>query len=423
MLNRKTPPEIRPITHLVLPRPTLVRLANGIPVHVLDYPTGQDIVKLEVVFRGGRLDEEKRLASRATARLLREGTRTRTAAEIAEHIDFFGGSISIPVNLDAANFTLFSLKKYFADLLPVFAEVLHAPSFPESELETFKRTSIQELTVELEKPEVVAYRKITEFIFGENHPYGYNSELPDYEALTRDDLLRHFQKWFHPANCIIFASGRIDAEVLRQLEEFFGKETRPGPLPIFAGEATAARPRKVKIAHPGSLQTAIKIGRRLFNKAHPDYPGMFLLNTVLGGYFGSRLMLNIREKKGYTYNIYSTADAMWHDGCFYIATEVNPESASDALRQIRREMKKLREKPVPESELEMVRSYLLGMLLNGLDGPMNASDLVKGMIVEDLPLESFDRLVETIRGITAAELQGLAVKYFQPEDFWEVVVG
>lgn len=422
MLNRKSPPPIRTVSNLTLPRPAERRLANGVPVFVLDWP-GQEIVKLEVVFRAGRPEEHKRLAARATARLMREGTRTRSAAEIAEHIDFFGGSISIPTNLDTANFTLFALRKYFADLLPVFADVLHEPSFPEKEIETFRRTSIQDLQVELEKPEVLAYRKITELIFGETHPYGYNSVAADYEALTRDDLVRHFERWFVPGNCMIFASGRVDAEVLDLLDKQFGQDTRRGDTPNFTWQPTAEKPRKIALAHPGSMQKAIKIGRRLFDKKHPDYAGMFVLNTILGGYFGSRLMMNIREKKGYTYNIYSTADAMWHDGCLYIATEVNPDAAPDALRQIRRELKKLRDTPVPEAELSMVRNYLLGTLLNGLDGPINASDLVKSMVVEDLPLTTFDHLVETIRNISAEELRLLAERYLQPKDFWEVVVG
>lgn len=325
--------------------------------------------------------------------------------------------------MDTANFTLFALKKYFTDLLPVFADVLHEPIFPEKEIETFRRTSIQDLQVELEKPEVLAYRKITELIFGETHPYGYNSVAADYEALTRDDLVRHFERWFVPGNCMIFASGRVDTEVLDLLDKYFGQDTRRGETPNFNWQTPTEKPRKIALAHPGSMQKAIKIGRRLFDKKHPDYAGMFVLNTILGGYFGSRLMMNIREKKGYTYNIYSTADAMWHDGCLYIATEVNPDAAPDALRQIRRELKKLRDTPVPEAELSMVRNYLLGILLNGLDGPINASDLVKGMIVEDLPLTTFDHLVETIRAISAEELRVLADRYFQPKDFWEVVVG
>lgn len=424
--DRKTPPPIREVQQLELPRPELFVLDNGIPVYVLDYPD-QEIVKIEVVYRAGRPDEHKRLAARATARLLRDGTRHRTGAEMAELIDYYGGTFSIPTNLDTSNFILVGLKKYAAELLPVFAEALQEPVFPEKELETFRQTHIAELLVELEKPEVRAYREITERIFGSHHPYGYNSMPADYEALTRDDLLTHFERCHTPERCRIFASGRIDRILLDQMNSLFGQGHKVLNLPVqetfVLPSGTASQPETIRLPQPDSLQTAIKIGRRLFNRRHPDYDGMFVLNTLLGGYFGSRLMMNIREKRGFTYNIYSTVDAMLHDGCFYVATEVNSDKTAATIREIMAEMQRLCTQPVPEEELSMVKNYLLGMLLNGLDGPMNTSDLVRNLVTDELPWDAFERMVETIRTITPDEIQSLARRYFQPSDFWVVTVG
>ena len=425
-LNRKLPPPIQEVQQLVLPWPAEIRLDNGIPVYVLDYPD-QEIVKIEVVYRAGRPDEHKRLAARATARLLRDGSRRRSGAEIAELIDFYGGTFSIPTNLDNSSFVLMGLKKYAGELLPVFAEALLEPVFPEKELETFRQTHVAELLVELEKPEVRAYREVTERIFGASHPYGYNSQPSDYEALTRDDLLQHFERCHTPERCRIFASGRIDEGLIAQLNALFG-QMQPGKQSVdnqsfIEEKSTPATPTAVHLPHPGSLQTAIKIGRRLFPRKHPDFDGMFVLNTLLGGYFGSRLMMNIREKRGYTYNIYSTADAMLYDGCFYIATEVNSDKTAATIREILAEMRHLCEKPVEDEELGMVRGYLLGMLLNGLDGPVNASDMVRNLIVDELPPDAFERLVHTVRHITAADLQALARRYLQAEDYWIVTVG
>jgi predicted Zn-dependent peptidase len=428
MLNRRLAPPVHQVSNLLLPYPKVLRLDNGIPLYVLDFP-GQEVLKVEAVFRAGRPQEEKRLAARATARLLREGTSTRKGAEIAEHFDFYGASVSVPTNLDTANFVLFSLSKYAADVIPVFAELLRDPSFPEDELETFRRTSIQELSIELEKVETLAYRKVTELIFGEDHPYGYNSVADDYTGIQREDLQDFFKKWYTPSNCQLFASGHVDENILKLLNQHFGTATgivHSGVSPVIPPQAAIPKTQKAKqvsIAHPGSLQTAIKIGRRAFGRSHPDFNGLFVLNTMLGGYFGSRLMAQIREKKGYTYNIYSTLDAYLTDGCLYIATEVDPGNAAATVKAIFAEMKKMREKPVPPEELEMVRNYLLGMLLNGLDGPMNISDMVRGMIVEELPWESFTDMVETIRTITAEDVQLLAQRYLQPDDFWTVTVG
>lgn len=427
MLNRKTAPDIYEVRHIKLPQAELRYLDNGIPVYILDYP-GQKIVKLEAVYRVGRPEETKRLAARATARLLRDGTLNKSGAEIAEHLDFYGASLNIPTNLDTTSFILFVLKKYAQEVIPTFAEMLHSPSFPENELENFRRTNIQDLLVELEKGETVAYRKVTELIFGEHHPYGYNSTPEDYTALQRSDLLHFFNTWYSPANCMLFASGRIDAEVFQLINEYLGQKGKgkvAGHKPSFLQlnfVVPEVLPTAVQIPLVGSLQTAIKIGRRFFHRNHPDFNGMVVLNTLLGGYFGSRLMTNIREKKGLTYNIYSSLDAYLQDGCLYIATEVSPEKSASAVRAIFRELKKLRENPVPEEELSMVRNYILGMLLNGLDGPINSSDMLRNQIVENQSPEQFEVLVQTVRSISAEALQALAQKYLQQKDFWVVTV-
>ena len=434
-MNRKIAPPTYEVRGLTLPTPQLIHLDNGIPVYVLDFP-GQEILKVEAVYRAGRPEETTRLAARVTARMLREGTRAHSGADIAEHIDFYGGTLSSPTNLDTSNFLLFCLKKYASELIPTFAEVLLEPSFPEVELETFRRNSIQELQVDLEKVDVVAYRKVTELIFGENHPYGYNSVPEDYTALQRADLQEHYDRWYTPDNCTLFASGRVDEEVLALLNRYLGQQGARGKgqganSPEHSGQtatqqlnnSTTQQPTTVRIPMPNSMQSGIRVGRRLFSRKHPDFNGVFVLNTILGGYFGSRLMTNIREKKGFTYNIYSTADAMLHDGCLYIATEVNGDKSAATLRAIFSEMKKMREKPVSDDELEMVRNYLLGMLLNGLDGPMNISDVVRNLLVEGLPLSAFDELVQAVRNIRPADIQALAQKYLQPEDYWVVQVG
>ncbi len=432
MLDRRLAPPVHQVNNLLLPHPKLLTLDNGIPLYVLDFPD-QEILKIEVVFYAGRPQEEKKMAARATARLLREGTLNRSGAEIAEHFDFYGASVSVPTNLDTANFVLFSLKKYAAEVIPVFAELLREPSFPEVELETFRRTSIQELTVELEKVETLAYRKVTELIFGEHHPYGYNSVAEDYTAIQRHDLQYFFDKWYTPSNCQIFVSGHADDSIIKLINQYLGAKhpntqtPNHSTTPTLKNSATQtlkhSNTQTLNIPHPGSLQTAIKIGRRAFGRNNPDFNGLFVLNTLLGGYFGSRLMATIREKKGFTYNIYATLDAYINDGCLYIATEVDPGNATATVKAIFAEMKKLREKPVPPEEIEMVRNYLLGMLLNGLDGPMNIADMVRSMIVENLPWESFAEMVETIQTITPEDIQILAQRYLQASDYWTVTVG
>jgi len=421
MLDRNTAPTTKKVAELKLPLPNVHTLDNGIPVYETRMGT-QDIVKLEVLFHAGRPYEKKKLAARATAALLKEGTTTMSSAEIAEKIDFYGGTLNIPVNLDTSNVILYSLTKHFKKLLPIIADMVTNPIFPATELSAFCERNIQNLAVDLTRGDVVAYRKVTEFIFSPHHPYGYNSSEESYRELTREDLTEHFERNYHAGNCRIFISGKTTGRHIDLLNTYFGKVIPKGESAKIAFAQYLPVPEKIKIPHVESVQTAIRVGCKLFNRNHSDFNGLYILNTILGGYFGSRLMANIREDKGYTYNIFSSLDAMIHDGYFYIGTEVGNEFADKTLVEIYREMDLLKEVLVDEEELNMVKNYLLGNMLTMLDGPFNVADVVKTYVAEALPITDFDSLTQTIKNITAEELRELARKYFKPENMWEVIV-
>jgi predicted Zn-dependent peptidase len=421
MLNRKLAPVIHKISELPLPVLENGLSSNGIPIFSLPYP-GTEILKIEFVFQAGRPQEAKHLVAKTCARLIREGSKNRTGAQIAEWMDYYGSSFSNPSNLDTANFVVYTLKKYAHEVIPVVAEAIIEPSFPDRELQSYRDNSLRELQVELRKGEVQAYRHLTENIFGADHPYGYNSSEPGYRAVSLEDIVSHHKNLYTAANCKIFLSGDLDEQVFKILDDAIRPMPKGAAARPFEWTAPHPAPSRQELIEPHSLQAAIKIGRRLFTRSHPDYPGMYVLNNILGGYFGSRLMTNIREKKGYTYNIYSSVDAMQFDGYFYIATEVNKGKSKDTIKQIYRELKDLCDNPVEQHELDMVRNYLMGMLLNGLDGPTNTSDLVRGIMSDGMPLSALQDLAEGIQSVTAKQLQDLANTYFQPEDLWTVVV-
>jgi predicted Zn-dependent peptidase len=414
-------PDIQEVKNLTVPPPEVWHLPNGVPVYETNLGT-QDIVKLELVFFAGRPYEKKKLAFRGTAALLKEGTAHHSSADIAEVFDYYGGTLALPVSLDTATVQFYSLSKHFDKLLPVLAEILAEPTFPEEELKPFIERNIQRLQVDLTKNDVVAYRKFTELLYGEEHPYGYNSFADTYSALTRDDLVEHYQANYVSGNCLLFLSGKITPQIRALMEQHLGNAILKGEKRTVAVGPGVNTPLTVKVPHPEKVQTAIRIGSHLFTRSHPDYNGMYVLNTILGGYFGSRLMANIREEKGYTYNIYSNHDSMLFGGYFYVATEVGNEFVEPTIREIYVEMQKLQDKLVKKDEMEMVRNYLLGTLLTNLDGPFNISEVVKTFISEGLPLSGFEELVETIKTISPKELRELARKYFKKENLWEVVV-
>ncbi|HRF37777.1 MAG TPA: pitrilysin family protein, partial [Saprospiraceae bacterium] len=422
MLDRSTPPPIADISQLQLPPYRLIRLSNGIPLYVVDMGT-QDVVKLEVIFHAGRPFEHKKLVARATLSQLKEGTLHRDGAELAELLDFYGATLQTPYSLDSSNIALYSLNKHFDKVLPLLSEMLECPVFPQKELESFIQRNQVDLQIELTKPDVVAYRHITELIFGDAHPYGYNSYPETYSALSREDMIRHFQEHFTAGNCSIFLSGKIQPGMTEMVDSHLGRVIPAGTSQPHLPPLPDVPPQRIHLPHPDKVQSAIRIGRRLFNRNHPDYAGLYVLNTILGGYFGSRLMTNIREEKGYTYNIYSSLDPMRYDGAFFIGTETGTEFVKDTITQIYNEIEILQQELVDDEEMEMVRNYLLGGFLNMLDGPFNVADIIKTVVVEDLPEDYFQTVVHTVKTITPEDLQQLAQRYLRPEDLWEVSVG
>ncbi|MEM6966725.1 MAG: insulinase family protein, partial [Bacteroidota bacterium] len=287
MPDRSIRPPIKETFDIQIPNFHQHVLDNGIPVYEINMGT-QEILKIELVFRAGRPYEHQRLVARATAALLREGTVTKRAAEIHETVDFYGGTLSVPVNLDTSNIVLYSLTKHFEKLLALLSDILMAPAFPEDELEIFKRNNKQRLQVDLTKNDVVAYRTVTEKIFGSDHPYGYNSQQSTYDHLTRSALQHHFERNFHAGNCLIVVSGKTSTKVIQLINQFIGKKLTKKTIVKANLSEPSDLPQKVRITFPDALQTAIRMGCRLFNRSHPDYCDFYVLNTILGGYFGSR---------------------------------------------------------------------------------------------------------------------------------------
>ena len=308
-------------------------------------------------------------------------------------------------------------------MLPILEDIIKNPIFPEDELRKYKNNNIERLKVDLTKNDVIAYRAITEKIFSDTHPYGYNSQMGDYDAVVREDLLTHYENNYGHNNCMIFLSGKVDESHIKRCNDYFGSDFRAAKPNEIIPKLSTKPAQKIKIKSEKDVQTAIKIGMKLFPRNHEDYAGMYFLNSVLGGYFGSRLMSNIREEKGYTYNIYSEVDVMKHDGLFMIGTEVSDEFAENTQQEIFKEINTLRTDLIKEDEMKMVRNYLLGRILNYIDGPFNSSGLLKSILLSNLGDDYFEKLIDTIKNIQSSELRDLANRHLRPEDMWVITVG
>jgi len=422
MPNRKERPPIQPLQRLQLPVIPTFTLSNGMEVLVINEGT-QEVIKLEVLFTAGRPYEHKPLVSRVTGALLREGSRQYNAEQLAEQLDYYGSSVKAPVDMDCPSLVLYTLNKHLDQVLPLFSSLIQEPAFQEQELQQFIERQCQRMEVELSKPEVLAYRSITELLFGESHPYGYNSTSELFRDLNRQDVIRHYERCYQPASCKIIVSGHIGPREVELIRTTFASWTNTGPVPEARLPAIHYEPQQVLIEAPQAAQTAYRLGVRLVERGHPDYPELYLANTLLGGYFGSRLMTNIREDKGYTYNIYSTVDCMRFDGCWLISSEVGNEFSKETRQEVHNELEQLREELVEEEELLMLKNYLQGVLLSMLDGPFSIASVVKQLLLAGAPLSNFEYLVNQIQESRPEDLQRLFQTYWQPDAITEVWVG
>ncbi len=424
-LNRIHPPAFHAVDKIHLAQAKKLALANGIPVYLLDAGT-QEITRIEFIFRAGIRHQSQSLISSGVNDMLDEGTHTRNAEAIAEELDFFGAFIETETQHDNATFTLFSLNKHLSSTLPIVNDIIRNASFPEEEFKIYLSNKKQKFVVDSDKVSTLARRRFNELLFGAKHAYGTITKLEDFDVVKRESLIDFHKNNYTADRCTIIVSGKIPDNILALLDQFFGDEKWKkvsNPSDEKLPNAISDSKHVHTIEKDGAIQSAIRIGRVLFNKHHEDYLGMQVLNAVLGGYFGSRLMANIREDKGYTYGIGSGLVSMYDGGYFFISTEVGVDVTNATLKEIYFEIDKLQHELVGDDELELVRNYLIGVFLRSTDGPFAIGDRLKGILGYGLGYEYYDRYVKTIRTITPEQLRDLARKYLMKEDLIELVAG
>jgi zinc protease len=421
--DRKTAPAFKTIEHIELIHASEKRLRNNIPVYAVNAGT-QEIIKIEFLFAAGMYQQQMPLQAATVNSMLEEGTSKMNASEIADAVDFFGAFLEVGVEQDHASVILYTLNKHLKATLPVVEQVIKDAVFPQNELETHLKNKKQKFLVNNQKVATVARKRFGELVFGEKHPYGRDVKEPDFEKISREHLLKFYKSNYGSDNCKIILAGKIDDEVYTELDRMFGGNDWAGNTSAKpAVDIISAVEREQIVYKEDALQSAIRIGKILFNKTHPDYHPMQVLNTVYGGYFGSRLMSNIREDKGYTYGIGSGIVSLKHSGYFFISTEVGVDVCSKAIAEIYSEMKRLKEELVSEEELQLVKNYMLGTFLRNVDGPFALADRFKGLLEYDLGYEYFDRYISTVRTISASQIRELANIYFDKNSMIELVVG
>lgn len=418
---RKYGPPIHNIRQIPLPEFQVIYLDNGIPLYYINQGS-QMLTKLDVVFEGGRLAETRKTQSRVFSSLLKEGTKNDSAEKLSSFFDYHGASYSTRASLDFTTITLFSLTRHFSNLLPKFKDIIFDPSFPQKEYDKFIKNSIQRLKNERSKNDIVAYKNLTANIFGEEEVYGYNSTKESYLDLDRNAILDYYQHFLTNQPCTLFLSGSYDQSVIDAINKTLGQfKHNVEWSPSYKNTDPLIGRYNYKTTN--NLQSALRIGRHFGDRRHPDFTKLSFLSNVFGGYFGSRLMKNIREEKGYTYNIYSDIDTMLYDGYFYVGTEIAGNNVDKAIDEIYKEMDILKNELISSEELDMNKNYILGNILNSVDGPFQVIRLVKSSILNKQTTEDLQNMIDTFINITAEEVRDTARKYFDQENYTQVVVG
>ncbi len=425
MPDRKNAPQIIDAVdmHLELKPYESYTLDNGVEVYAFNGGE-EEVLMVELVFFAGNWYEEKNIVAATTNFMLKNGTKKKNAFALNEHFEFYGAYLNRHCYNETATITLHCLSKHLSELLPVTAEIITDSVFPEQELLIYKQNQKQRLEINLKKCDFIANRLIDEYIYGFHHPYGRYTSTLDYEELQREELDAFYKQYYTNGKCIIFTAGKLPADIIPQLNKAFGhlpfqqnslsdKQFNPAPAELL----------KYNILNDTEgVQGAIRIAQPFPNRHHPDFSRMQVLNNIFGGYFGSRLMSNIREDKGYTYGIHSHLQNHIHTSALVVSTEAGRDVCEATIAEVYKEMEILRTEPVEEEELALVRNYMIGSLIGDLDGPFHIIARWKNYILNGVTDEYFYNSIDTVKNISAEELRELARKYLNPEQFYELLV-
>lgn len=407
-----------------LPKPKVVTLRNGIPLYVINAGS-QEVSRVEILIEGGSCDDMKSMTASMTASLIREGSENYNGETIAEKLDYYGAWLNVETMSHCTSVSLFSINKYLKNIIEYFTDIIALPSFPIEKLENLKTRAIANLLTNNEKVAYLAAKEFQRRYYGSEHPLGKDINAESIKSIQREDLIKFHKNWYRPENMKIIISGIVTDEAIELLNNHFGK--LQGGKKAFESCSDAPLQNNhyntIFVNKPNAIQSAIKIGIPTIKRSNPDYIPLRILITTLGGYFGSRLMHNIREEKGYTYGISAILMGMRHNSCIGISCQCDNKYTLNVLNEIRNEIINLKTTEISEEELEQVKSHIICDLLKTTDTPFNIGEYYSAIFSSHIPDNYFENQVETIYNISTHELKEIANKYLNTDNMLTVVVG
>ncbi len=422
MLDRTQAPVFQIIDKVDLPTVQSLTLDNGLLLHVVSVHQ-QPVISLELVFEAGAWYEEIPGTAQFAIKMLAEGTSSHTSAQISDYFDSFGAFLELSSGPDRAGLVVYCLTKHLPAILPMVREMLTEPTFPDKELADLRNISLQTLKVNLEKNSYVANAEFRQRLFGPAHPYGRPQRSTVIESIDRSAVQSFYQAAIGGRPFRVLLAGDVGTAEIDLINKTLGQLPVQPDLRPAQTEPTAANSLAVVVERTDAVQSSIRLGRPLFTRDHPDFIPMLVTNEVLGGYFGSRLMKNIREDKGFTYGISSNLVSFRHEGYFVIGTDVKKEVTQQTLDEITKEIDRLQTDLVPDDELQTVQNYMAGEFVGSLNTPFEIADRYKVILLDGMPADFLATYIPKVRAVTAEMIRTMVQRYLAPATLLEVVVG
>jgi zinc protease len=419
MLDRTIAPPFNRSTSFDLIQPQKKILKGGAESYFILGGT-QEVSKIEIVFPAGRWVEEVWGVSYFAANLLSKGTKKKASFEIAHLLDLYGAHLEINPGLDNVSVSLYILNKKFEPAILLLLELITESVFPEEELDLLKSIYLQNLKVNYEKTSFHASRLVRKNLFEETHPYGKELDETDVEQLNRDGLVKHYSAFFK--NGTILVSGRVSDKNQNLIGDVFSSLGHNAIAQNNFSNQDREYSREV-MNKEGSVQASLRLAKRSVSKTHPDYIDALFLNHILGGYFGSRLMKNIREDKGLSYGISSSLHTLKNDSYLVIGADVNRENLDLTFDEIAKEIKRLRTEKITEEELDIARNHFIGGLQLEITTSFAHADKIKSIVLYNLSQNHYQKMIARVDAITSDDLIRVANQYFSEDSFIQIAVG
>ncbi len=421
-LDRTQAPKFHIPEEVHFPKPIKRTLPNGVPLYFIPTPE-IDAVRLEINTDSQKTQgaESKRLLAYFALHLLLDGTKTKSSEELDDFFDTYASEVEFSSTFEHYGISLLTTKKHFKTVFPVFRELLTESIFPEKELAKRKSQKALSISIQRKQNAARASQLFRQELFGPDHPYGEITDENDVAEINQEDLIQFYSNrlWFNPE---IFVTGNLTEEELDYII------TKMADLPAVVAENESPvfennDKKRITEGRESSVQCSIRLGCHLVSKSHSDYFGIMVFNVFLGGYFGSRLIKNIREDKGHTYSIYSSVGSLKPADYWVVMADVIKEHKEEVITEIYKEIKKLQEEPLLEDEMETVRNYLAGNLLSTFSSSFDLIGRFKGIHQAGLDFSFYEKQLAFIRTFKAEDVQAIGKKYFNPDSMIEVIVG